>query len=383
MNNLYINIAGIVCLLITINNSSFSQGCIAVRSGCGANIGSGALLPKGQWQAGTNFRYFHSYKHFRGTHEETERVELGTEVINNSLFLDFQMAYGLTDRLSLNVVLPFVKHDRSSMYEHGGNPKKDDPATPEDESWEGNRYTTKSAGLADIRFGASYWMLKPESHNKGNFTLGLGVKLPSGAYRAEDTFYNQGDNNDQTISSGVDQSIQPGDGGLGIYIESQGFLSLTDNLTLTGNLYYMSNPRESYTLENRGRIREYSVGDQYAARIGGLYMTPVHGLLFYGGARVEGIPSSDLIGGDEGFRRPGYIVSLEPGVSYGFRNTSFNLTVPIAVERNRVKNFSDKQTGRHGDAAFADYLINFGFSYRFGKANTQIESLPQPIDLKY
>jgi hypothetical protein len=33
---------------------------------------------------------------------------------------------------------------------------------------------------------------------------------------------------------------------------------------------------------------------------------------FSGGIRIEGLPSSDLIGGDRGFRRPGYIISAEP-----------------------------------------------------------------------
>lgn len=361
MKSIYTIYIVAVCLLAGANKA-FSQGCIAVRSGCGVNVGGGAVLGKGQWNAGTNFRYFHSYKHFRGKHEETERVENGTEVINDSYFLDLQMSYGLTDRLSLNFVLPFVYHERSSMYEHGGNPP----------NGLGDRHMTYSKGLADIRLGASYWMLNPETHAGSNFSLGLGVKPATGNYRAESTFYNQGDNRDQTISSGVDQSIQPGDGGFGITFESQAYHNLSENLVLSGVLYYMVNPKEMYSLENRGSNRQYSIADQYAARLGALYVSSVPGLGFYGGARVEGVPSSDLIGGDEGFRRPGYIVSLEPGVNYGVRNMAFSLTVPIAVDRARVQNFSDKQrtaeTGefRNGDAAFADYLINFGFTLRFG-----------------
>jgi hypothetical protein len=145
-------------------------------------------------------------------------------------------------------------------------------------------------------------------------------------------------------------------------------------------LYYMVNPREKYSTTNfRGSASDLSVSDQYAARLGALYVTSVQGLGLYGGARLEGVPSSDLIGGDEGFRRPGYIVSLEPGVNYGVGNMAFSLTVPIAVDRARVQNFSDKQrtkeTGElvNGDAAFADYLINFGFTYRFGMARHTVD----------
>ena len=322
---------------------------------------------KGEWQVGTNFRYFHSFRHFRGSHEETERVEEGTEVINNSYFMDMLMSYGISDRLTLNFTLPFVYHDRSSMYEHGGNPSEDDPMTPEDESWAGDRHITTAGGLADIRISASYWVIDPAKHTNGNVSIGAGIKLPTGNYRVEDTFYNAGENDDETIVSGVDQSIQPGDGGFGITFESQAYRVLSDRFSLSSSLYYMINPREKYELEARGRLRDYSVPDQYAARLGAFYSTSVQGLGLYGGARLEGIPSSDLIGGDEGFRRPGYIVSLEPGVSYGVRNMAFNLTVPLAISRNRVKNYSDKQSGRHGDAAFADYLINFSFLLKLGK----------------
>lgn len=96
---------------------------------------------------------------------------------------------------------------------------------------------------------------------------------------------------------------------------------------------------------------------------------------------MEGIPSSDIIGGSAGYRRPGYAVSVEPGVSYVYNSYIFNLSVPIALYRNRIQSFSDKQRTREtgvytiGDAAFADYLINFSIAYRFGgKKNKEIEN---------
>lgn len=385
MKNFYLSVLAILALSLFLQFDTNAQGCVAIRSGCGANVGGGAILGKGQWQAGTNFRYFHSYKHFRGKHEETERVENNTEVINDSFFLDFLVSYGLSDRLSLNVALPFVYHDRSSIYEHGGNPRVDNPDTPEDEFRAGGtRNTTSSKGLADVRLSASYWLLDPAKSTGSNISLGLGVKLASGDYRAQDNFYNQGDSGDEIVLSGVDQSIQPGDGGYGATIDVQAFHTLSQNVILSTNLYYLINPREYYTLEARGSSRDFSVPDQYAARLGALVMTPIPGLFFYGGGRVEGVPSSDLIGGDEGFRRPGYAISLEPGLSYGVRNTAFNLTVPIAVERNRTQNFSDKASGGHGDAAFADYLINFGFSWRFGgkaASSTVLDVSSEPIGI--
>jgi hypothetical protein len=86
---------------------------------------------------------------------------------------------------------------------------------------------------------------------------------------------------------------------------------------------------------------------------------------------MEGVPSSDLIGGDMGRRRPGYSIAIEPGVSYSFGRSALNLSVPYLIRRVRTQNISDKlateRTGVHqqGDAAFADYVVMAGFSHRF------------------
>ena len=110
-----------------------------------------------------------------------------------------------------------------------------------------------------------------------------------------------------------------------------------------------------------------SVPDQFMIR-GGLAYTIAKSLNFSGGIRMEAIPSSDLIGGDKGFRRPGYVISAEPTISYMTKKANFYLSIPFAIERNRTQSYSDKlrtkATGNHvqGDAAFADYLVNVGFS---------------------
>ncbi|MEQ8808647.1 MAG: hypothetical protein RIE59_06220, partial [Imperialibacter sp.] len=75
----------LICLFTGISEA-FSQGCIAVRSGAGVNVGGGAVLGKGQWKAASNIRYFHSDKHLRGKREDTERGVLGPEVIIASSF---------------------------------------------------------------------------------------------------------------------------------------------------------------------------------------------------------------------------------------------------------------------------------------------------------
>jgi hypothetical protein len=109
-----------------------------------------------------------------------------------------------------------------------------------------------------------------------------------------------------------------------------------------------------------------SVPDQYMMRAGASYATA--GFTFSGGARLECVPAEDLIGGSNGFRRPGYVLSAEPVVAYKHKRTQLYLSVPVAVERNRTQSVPDKlrttKTGVYaqGDAAFADYSINAGIA---------------------
>ena len=116
-------------LLLTVsvffisNTEIAAQGCVANRgfSGCTGNIGEGTMIPKGYLLIGTNFRSFQSFLHFRGDHEKKHRIKEGTQVINDSYFLDFSATYGISNRWYANLIVPFVYHNRSSIYEHGGN----------------------------------------------------------------------------------------------------------------------------------------------------------------------------------------------------------------------------------------------------------------------
>lgn len=341
----------------------FSQGCVAIRGGCGSinSPGNNFNLAKGEFMAGTGVRYFKSFRHFRGAHQERNRVAEGTEVINHSTFLDLSISYGVTDRFYGTVLLPFAYNTRSSMYEHGGNPP----------NGLGERHTTSSKGLTDMRLGIGYWMRKPTFGQKYNYAIGIGVKLPTGNSSVTDQFYNQGAQKNQTTESVVDQSIQLGDGAFAYTTEMQGFYKLSNKIIVNATAFYLLNTREYNNVLTRNGRSYYSCPDQFAARIGAFILTKNNALSFYAGGRIEGVPSQDLVGGSGGYRRPGYVISAEPGVSYTKNKYSFNLTAPISIIRNRTQSYEDKQktaaTGvfTQGDAAFADYLINFNFYYRF------------------
>ncbi len=334
------SIASLLALVLFPSNL-FSQGCIIARGGGGAMIiGGDGFLDQDGWLAGLSYRYFHSDRHFVGDQEQPQRQELDTQVENFSNFLDVNGTYAVTKRFWLNLTVPFVWHERSSLYEHDRT----------------NRYSSFSGGLGDVRLTTTVWLLAPETHQRGNFALGAGLKAPTGDYTATDTFHRPGGPQERP----VDSSIQPGDGGWGAIIEGQGFFSFTHRLSAYGNGFYLINPRELIPETN------YSVPDGYMARAGlNFVVWPAHGLSLSLGARIEGVPATDLFGGNLGFRRPGYSVGIEPGITWVRGRYYVSVTAPVAVYRNRVQSYPESLVGRHGDAAFADYSINATFSVQF------------------
>src|SRR5690242_1339678 len=94
----------------------FAQGCVAVRQMGGMNplTSSSYVLPKGQFQVGMNYRYFHSFRHFIGKEEQPQRQttgggfdengnEKGNAVNIYSHAIDLNIQYAINDRLQVNL----------------------------------------------------------------------------------------------------------------------------------------------------------------------------------------------------------------------------------------------------------------------------------------
>jgi hypothetical protein len=357
--NKYILMKKYIILLITVLSqfNGFTQGCIAVRSIASGNVNSpSSFMKKGDFQFSGNFRKLHSYKHFVGTVEQKQRVAEGTQVINDAYNYDFGLTYAVSNRISVSFNVPIAKNDRSSLYEHYGNAITTNP--------EQKRFHTQSKGVGDMRFSANFWLFDPHKSMNGNIAIGVGVKAPTGNANVQDEFHKLDKTGKEYIlTKSVDQSIQLGDSGWGYSIEMQGYQYLFKNTSLYFNGFYLFSPKGI----NQETL--LSVPDQFGARLGLSYsLLQKQGLSFTLGGRAEGLPAIDIIGKSEGSRRPGYIISIEPWLILQKQKHTFTATVPYALVRNRIKSWSDRQDPaglKHGDAAFADYLINIGYSYRF------------------
>jgi hypothetical protein len=376
MKQIYAGVFMAVLTVLLSYTTVLGQGCVPIRHYGGSCSGNsaGAFQQKGDWQAGSAYRYFKSFRHFRGDEEEHERIEEGTQVINYSHALDLNFTYALSKRVGVNFVLPFVYNERSSLYEHGGN---------EYDEAHSNRHSTFSHGISDIRLGVNYWILDPDKHMEENLQVGVGFKLPTGEKQVADWFYNQTlyDKNGKKTGKAllpVDQSIQPGDGGLGITVEFNFFHKLHKSFSSYANGFYLSNPGVTNGAVTRNLTTVMSIPDQFSARAGFSYAMPAKGWRISLGGRTDGVPSEDLIGSSEGYRRPGYAFSIEPGLSYMWKKWNFFVNVPVAMYRNRTKSYLDKESDKadpavdhHGDAAFSDYVISVGATLRIPSCKNQ------------
>lgn len=354
-------------LALSLGSRANAQGCVAAR-GAGLTSAPHDLedVPTSSYETNVTYRWFKSDRHFTGTHENAERQEEGSQVINRSNFFDFSLAYHVNPRVSVTLTVPFVSHDRSQVV------RKNDPQRTILQ-----RFSTQSSGLADIRATVDSWVFSPSPQAKGNILIGAGVALPTGKKDVRDTFqvYDPATGKILGVDRTVDQSIQPGTGGYGLIADFYAYRLLTSSLNVFLNGAYTATPQEKNgvpTYRSNPYEAEMSISDNYMARTGIEWMVPsVHGLGFSLGGRIEGVAVRDLIGGSKGFRRPGFSIAVEPGVSYETARWGVRLYVPVAVARQRQRSVPDEQqtaaTGRysHGDAAFADYLIMVSGSHHF------------------
>jgi hypothetical protein len=396
MKSYFYALAG--CLILSLcYNKAAAQGCVAVRQMGGVNplSSNGYTLPKGEFQIGAGYRYFHSWRHYVGTEEQEHRQytggghdangkERGNAVNIYSHAIDLNVSYGLTDRIQLNLTLPYVNNERSQVLRTTTNPR------------DTFRYSVYARGLADIRISANYWVFDPKVKTTGNLMVGLGIKTNSGSHTVKDDAP-QADGT--TASVMMDQALQPGDGGVGFSLELQGFKQVYKRIYGFVNGYYLFNPRESNgsfksaptVVKDKdgnelGTLYGYNVyasPDQYFVRAGFMgSLLKSQNLVLSAAYRFEGIPAYDAFGGQTAYRRPGYVMAIEYGASYRTGKHSFGLFIPFNFVRNRIQSAADiasqnlqnsvianesEKVHVQGDAAFADYSININYSYRLGK----------------
>lgn len=319
--------------------------------------GSPYLAPDA-WQFNFGYRYQYSDRHFTGTHEDKERDADNSQVKNTIHQLNLGMTYGWDEQTQVSFNLPYYMNERSQ-----GNSQ-----------FPGERRYTAARGIGDFSVVARRWLFDTKTHVDSNLGIGLGLKLPTGEDNVQDSRKQKEDIDgdgavDDTVlrAQTVDQSIQPGDGGFGLILDIEWFKTIGDFTPYAYGGWTFTPQGESGVQTGRSKKGEgvMSIADNYVARAGTMWSVPnVDGFSVGLGARIEGVPVYDPIGKDNGFRRPGFALSAEPSAVLVRGQNVFSLSVPYALVRNRHRSVADKKEGGHGDAAFADYVLIFGWSRR-------------------
>jgi hypothetical protein len=298
------------------------------------------------WVVSVGYRFQPSSRHFIGTVEQKQREITNNQIQNTYHLFDISIERQLTKRFAATMSIPILFAYRNQLY----NPR--------------GEYRTR--GIGDMTAGFRTWLFKPPTESGGNVAIGASLKMPTGDYSSTARAL---DGQGRSIIATADQSLQAGDGGTGFSLDMQAYKPMWFRTMgyLSGS--YLFNPRDTNGVNSfRTRPGEtvFSVSDQYLIRGGISRAVPkIQGLVVTFGGRMEGVPVRDLIGRSNGFRRPGYAISADPGFLLARWGYVFSVNVPWAIERNRRRSVSDIANGIHGDAAFADYAVTLGFSRRF------------------
>ncbi|HTQ62104.1 MAG TPA: hypothetical protein VMI32_17900 [Candidatus Solibacter sp.] len=329
-----------------------AQGCIVARStgSVGGPESEGGYLQAGHWELELDYRHQFSFRHYVGDVEQTYRFELGNQVENKINLENMQVTYQLTPRWSFFANVPVLFASR----------RANDAI-----------FTYHSAGIGDTILGAQRWMWDPQKNPSHNIQITAGLQIPTGDDNVQNAVIkNVGDS---PVTVPVDYSIQPGTGGWGLVLGVVSFQNLGKNAQFYFNGGYIITPQNTTgklrnpTATSQDPLTQYaSISDEYLVQTGLAYpISSVKGLTLTFGPRFEGVPAHDLIGKDLGFRRPGFALSLEPGFQYTRWKSMFAFSVGRALWRARVKSVPDIMEGKHGDAAFADWVWLASLTHRF------------------
>lgn len=359
-----------LCLLAAIGciQKTAAQGCVVAHSVGevgGPESDGGYLAPK-HWQFTLDYRHLYSFRHFVGSVAQEYRQQGNSEVRNRINLIDAGLTYQVTPRFSVIGIVPVEFASRRYFIAAGSI--NGAPATDLIGNW-------GVSGMGNISVMGQGWIWDPTKNPKHNIQIGFGFQAPSGRDNIQNNLVEIP--GQPAVNATADYSIQPGIGVWAIPVSVESFQAINRAMQVYFNGSYLFSTKETNGVANSSppgfpppapQNAFVAAADEYLLQAGVGYMVAkVHGLTVTGGLRKEGVPAHNAFTSNEGFRRPGYAISLEPGVIYSMHGGHDLITANIdrAVYRNRIASVPDLQLGQHGDAAFADWLWLASFQHRF------------------
>lgn len=298
-----------------------------------------------QWQIDVSYRHLTADEWYVGTNVNEAAAPFGHPLYLDIHSVAFTFNYGITDRISLAVTVP-VSHGSHSRYYA-----------------DGTRHKVNASGIGDVSAVGTFWLWDPKRSSNGNLSLGFGVKSSSGDNAVLDNFYLPGG---VVTQRPVDQAIELGDGGLGIVGQVQGYRKIVRNTYGYAQGWYLLTPRNTTHVISPYPGVPLSVPDIYSVRFGAVYDIPrARGLSVSFGPRIDGIRYRDLLGGSDGFRRPGYSLYLDPGVMFVQKHATITINFPWLIHEDFQRSRVDFQLNKLGGGDLAEHLLLAQYSFRF------------------
>lgn len=333
---------------VPVPTRASAQGCEPIRFNTPVSLGGQgeAYQRQNEWRLTLGYRHLYSNEFFVGNADASARGPGGQSPVLKINTLIADVAYAPTERLQLHLGIPFSRGSSTAIW-------------PDKVS-----HTQSVTGIGDISVIGEGWLLSPKAHQSGNVSIGLGFKAPTGSHTASSSIYSA----TTAIAYPADQTVQPGDGGWAVLFQSQAFRQVTERVYGYAFGSYAVSPKARSDVEFRPGTGVYwSVPDTYSARAGAAFsVLPGQGLTMSLGARMDGIPLRDLIGGgdDDTIKRTSRVIFVDPGLSLTRGKDNFTVSVPVRESVNRFQSLYERRTNGLNAGGFAKYLIFASYSRR-------------------
>ena len=336
-------------ILAAASGDAGGQGCEPIRFTTPVNLGGEgqAYQPGKEWQLTLAYRRLVSREWFVGTSENSSLAPGGKAPVFRIHTVVADVAYAFNDRYRVSLSVPLSSGSLSRVWP--------DKAIHEQ----------TATGIGDVSVMAERWTLTPRTHESGNIAFSVGVKIPTGSHKIGSTFYTASG----PVDFPADQTIQPGDGGWALLLQSRAFRQISERAFGYAFGSYTVSPKKQSDVEwVPGSKRYWAVPDTYSARLGGAFaILPDQGLTASLGARIDGIPIHDLVGGgdEETIKRTAYVIFADPGLSFSRSGNIVTLSVPYRLAVNRQKSVFEERTNALNAGGFAKHLIFASVTHRF------------------
>lgn len=306
------------------------------------------FLPAGRWQTQISYQYGKSENLYIGDQRDDSKGPGGRPPVRELNLWALDVLYGVSNRVALDLTVPFLAGS-GGFYAPNGS---------------GQWFGFSEGGVGDISLQAEYWLNDPVSPSRISGSVSLGIKAPTGADALHGTYANG-------AVVPIDETFQLGNGGWELLFRVQGQAGISGPLAGYASGYYGFSLTEHtgvmHHAPSGAPIALRGVPDTYSGRLGLAYLLPVlQGLVLSAGGRINGATTKDVFGGSDLYwRRPGYEVYVEPGLSWTVGPNIASLSVPVGVYQRKIDSPLDVSQNVQRGAGFVPYLFIASYARRF------------------